>query len=118
MSHLVAPIGFRLGKTFLWSKSNVQTSDSLRKTINPKINLSKGIESITKSILLKKGYYPIHFNLRIEPVTGTHKAKVLYYPILKVPSRERVIPTYFIRRPFIRFVRKYGNTFTRLLRRL
>lgn len=118
MSHPIAPLGFRLGKTFLWHHANVLVPENLRKVVSSKLNLVKGLESVTKTILLRRGYYPIKFNFKVNPVTGTYQGKILYYPILNVPVRERIIPTYFVRRPFIRFVRKYNKNFGRLLRRL
>jgi hypothetical protein len=88
MAHLVSPISYRSGKTFLWHNSDSQAH--LKKGIGSSI----GLETSLNYLLRQHNYYIIRSTAKVNCQSGLTTVKFLYYPIVNPILRPRQFPTF------------------------
>jgi hypothetical protein len=105
MSHLVNPIGFRAGKSFLWRHNSLKITNK-QKLLNNKVNTAVGIESMLNQILQKKNYWVVKANISIDNNLGVYNVKALVYPLISPLKRHKIFPITNITRNLVSSISK------------
>jgi hypothetical protein len=83
MAHLVAPISFRLGKTFAWKHNLIFNSQNAANLINGDLGLALGLDGVAKYLLKKHRIFVVKGSLRYSEKRGILLYKMLYAPRMK-----------------------------------
>jgi len=87
MSHLVAPLSFRLGKTFPWD-SNVSYPKITAESIPGRFTtLNLGLDQVSVFIIRRLQFVAIKGALSINLRKFQWKYKLLYFPEMKLPLK-------------------------------
>lgn len=95
-SHLINPLGFRAGKSHLWTNNSL-LANTQNKLLDL-VNTPQGLESSLAQLLLKDNFLVVKSSSSIDPHTNITILNVLYYPMYAPFMRKRKQPAYLSRR--------------------
>jgi hypothetical protein len=98
-SHLTNPIGYRVGKTFLWSNNALLNTEN--KSLVSDINKAEGLEQVANQLLLKNNFIVVKSVSKVDQNTGSVNLNILYYPLFESVMRKNSQPTYLTRRSLL-----------------
>jgi len=95
MTHLVAPVSHRSGKTYLWRSNTLLQNTQKRNALNNNFILSHGLEKTIKQILNRQRYFFIKSTLSYLPYQNRIRCNVLFMPRIKTKPKSDYLGSFY-----------------------
>lgn len=118
MSHVVSPLSYRLGKTFLWNNLSIINFNNKQKLQSKLINTPIGLEESLDKILNKNNYYVVKTTLKTNNILGIPQLKLIYYPLLKKNKKKQIYPLYCLYRKILSKPLNYNKKLEKFIKKI